>query len=508
MKRIRYLSLLMLLLGSISLWGQDDFNPSNPPEPGQPPMRLDITVSPGDAGSVSGSGRYAAGTQVTLRAYTNTGFRFVNWTNSAGEELSTATTFVYTKQEGHERLTANYVYDPTNPGEPDDPANIMYYQLQLNATEGGTVSGGGRYLANKQVTLRAYPAATFDFAGWFDEVGECISTSTSYTYTTTARHRVLEARFEFNPDSPSEPSQPIVSRTVTATATEGGSTNFSSQRVLIGSSISITAYVNTGYDFVGWYLNGEWYTGLRTFSYTVTESYDQNFEARFEFNPDNPAEPNMPTTTKHSFYIMNKVTKPGTTIKFPLYLSSVKTLTDMTFQLEFPEVLTPDFESVEMSEKAQGYNVSYTKVDATNYIFTLTGGSVPAGNTTLLVFTIQVAEELATAQNYQVKINQVSVTEEGGETVTASTRNGRISVYKNGDANGDDDVDVADAVCVVNVIVGKPVNVFLEEVANVNEDEDIDIADAVRIVNFIVGKINTLSVKQDAGQESSLPEPE
>ena len=311
MKRIRYLSLLMLLLGSISLWGQDDFNPSNPPEPGQPPMKLDITVSPSDAGSVSGGGRYAAGTQVTLRAYTNTGFRFINWTNIAGEELSTATTFVYTKQEGHERLTANYEFDPSNPNDPADPATIMYYQLQLNATEGGSVSGGGRYLANQQINLRAYPDSKFDFVGWFDEAGECISTSTYFTYTTTAKHRVLEARFEFNPDSPSEPSQPVLSRTVMATATEGGTTNFSSQRALIGSSISLTTYANTGYDFVGWYLNGELYTALRSFSYTVTDSYDQNFEARFEFNPSNPDEPSMPTTTKHSFYIMNKVV-PGT----------------------------------------------------------------------------------------------------------------------------------------------------------------------------------------------------
>ena len=133
MKRIRYLSLLMLLLGSISLWGQDDFNPSDPPEPGQPPMKLTVKVLPSEAGSVSmsGSGRYAAGTSVTLNAYCNTGFRFVNWTNSAGEELSTLTNFTYIKGEGHEQLTANYVFDPSNPSEPADPATIMYYQLQL-----------------------------------------------------------------------------------------------------------------------------------------------------------------------------------------------------------------------------------------------------------------------------------------------------------------------------------------------------------------------------------------
>ena len=129
---------------------------------------------------------------------------------------------------------------------------------------------------------------------------------------------------------------------------------------------------------------------------------------------------------------------------------------------------------------------------------------MPVGNAALLVFTIQVADDIATAQDYPVKINQVSVTEKDGESVTASTRNGRISVYKNGDANGDDDVDIADAVCVVSKVVGKNVPVFVEEVANVDGDDAIDIADAVRIVNLIVGKINALAPKL----EYTLPEPQ
>ena len=494
MKRIRYLSLLMLLLGSISLWGQDGFNPSDPPEPGQPPMRLDIGVVPAEAGSVSGAGRYAAGTKVGLHAYINTGFRFVNWTNSEGDVLSTSATFTYTKGEGHERLTANYVFDPSNPGEPDDPANIMYYQLQLTATEGGTVSGGGRYLANRQVTLHAYLESQFDFVGWYDlATGEQLSANQYFTYTTTARHRVIEARFQFNPDNPGEPSEPIVRRTVTATATEGGTTNFSSQRVLIGSSITLSASRNTGYDFVGWYKNGELYTKLTSFSYTVTDAYDQDFEARFEFNPVSPSDPGMPTTTRHSFFLMNKVTKPGATVQFPIYLSSVKTLTDMTFQLEFPEELTPDFTQVQMSEKAVGYSISYTQQDATNYVFTLTGGSVPAGNSALLVFTIHVTSDIITALDYPVKINLVEVTEEDETVTTATTRNGRLSVYKNGDANGDDTVDALDASLILQYVAhkfGDDNADFIKEAADTNNGDEVDALDASLVLQHAAKKID------------------
>ena len=323
------------------------FNPSDPPEPGQPPMKLQVVVKPAEAGSVSGTGLYVEGTTVNLRAYVNTGFRFVSWTNAAGDVLGTSTSLAYTKGAGHETLTANYEFDPSNPEEPQEPVMIMYYQLQLNSTEGGSVNGGGRYIANTNVTLRAYAESKFDFVGWYDDAtGDCLSTETIFNYTTTAKHRSITARFQFNPDSPGEPTEPISRRTVTATATEGGTTSFSSQYVPIGASISFSAYANSGYDFDGWYLNGELYTRLTSFSYTVTDSYYQNFEARFLFNPADPSEPAMPEVAKHSFYLMNKVTKPGSTVKYPIYLSAIRPLKDMTFQLEFPDVLTPDFETV------------------------------------------------------------------------------------------------------------------------------------------------------------------
>jgi hypothetical protein len=81
----------------------------------------------------------------------------------------------------------------------------------------------------------------------------------------------------------------------------------------------------------------------------------------------------------------------------------------------------------------------------------------------------------------------MEVTEEDNTVTTASTRNGRISVYKNGDANGDDVVDIVDATCVVDKVVGKPLSVFIEEVANADGNDVIDIADAVSIVNIITG---------------------
>ena len=73
-----------------------------------------------------------------------------------------------------------------------------------------------------------------------------------------------------------------------------------------------------------------------------------------------------------------------------------------------------------------------------------------------------------------------------------------------GDVNGDGDVDIADAVCIVNHVVGKSNTTFNEAAADANGDGDIDIADAVHIVNYVVGKISALAPHFDR----NLPEPE
>ena len=73
-----------------------------------------------------------------------------------------------------------------------------------------------------------------------------------------------------------------------------------------------------------------------------------------------------------------------------------------------------------------------------------------------------------------------------------------------GDVNGDGDVDIADAVCIVNYVVGKPNATFIEAAADVDGDGVVDIADAVRIVNLVVGKITTLAREFDF----SMPDPQ
>lgn len=74
------------------------------------------------------------------------------------------------------------------------------------------------------------------------------------------------------------------------------------------------------------------------------------------------------------------------------------------------------------------------------------------------------------------------------------------------DVDGDSMVDIADAVWIVNHIVGKATPTFNSKAADVNNDGVVDIADAVRIVNLIVGKIDALGREHEI--EMNLPNPE
>ncbi|MCR5680761.1 MAG: Ig-like domain-containing protein [Prevotella sp.] len=92
---------------------------------------LATAVAPEGAGSINVypvSEQYEEGSEVTLTATENFGYDFVNWTNAAGEEVSTEAKFKYT-MNSNETLTANF-------------KAVETYELAL------TVDGTNDYMVN------------------------------------------------------------------------------------------------------------------------------------------------------------------------------------------------------------------------------------------------------------------------------------------------------------------------------------------------------------------------
>ena len=66
----------------------------------------------------------------------------------------------------------------------------------------------------------------------------------------------------------------------------------------------------------------------------------------------------------------------------------------------------------------------------------------------------------------------------------------QFSTILMGDANGNGGIDIGDAVCIINYVVGKPNTTFDAAAADLNGNGQIDVGDAVMVVNIVVGLTN------------------
>ena len=481
----------MLLCGT-AVWAQDDdFNPASPAEPGQiqESFRLTLKGDPADAASsLTGGGRYLPGTSVTLRASASSGWKFINWTNENGETVTSP----YTKKSGAETLTAHFEYDPASPSEPGEIAKDVAYWLTLAVEEGGSASGGGRYKIGTQKTVTATANNKYEFVGWYDSEGEtCLTTARSYNVTMVEGGLALLAKFRYNPDSPDEPGQIKANHKVILNVGEGGSASANPSSLKEGETTTIRANANTGYDWDGWYRNGVLYTNSEQFTYTMG-SENVEFEARFTYNPNNPKEPTTPEAKKYAFYLMNIIGKPGGAVTFPVFMTRLATAKDMTFQLTFPTELVPtNVTTPVLAEEASAYTVSVAEGSdeeegQTAYVYTLTGGELAEGSAiAIMTFDINIPDDQETGKGYPVYINQISVTNTDDDTQAAAARHGRVSVYKLGDSNGDNVVDIKDKINMISHLLGDTPEVFIEEVTDVNSDTKVTVTDATMVDELI-----------------------
>ena len=214
---------------------------------------ITASVNPSNGGSVSGAGTYQSGSTCNLTATANTGYTFTNWTKN-GTVVSSNPTYSFTVTED-----ASYV------------ANFELSGYTITATanpaEGGTVTGAGNYNYGATCTLTATANTGYNFINWTKN-GRVVSTNPTYSFTVT-RNASYVANFELSGYIITATANPIEGGTVT------GAGSYTE-----GSTCTLTATANTGYNFTNWMKNGTVVSTNPTYSFTVTEdaSYVANFE--------------------------------------------------------------------------------------------------------------------------------------------------------------------------------------------------------------------------------------
>lgn len=194
-----------------------EYDPSSPAEPSTPEFKDAATVTysiyPAGAGYIYGpasGSEFESGTTQSWTAYTNTGYRFLNWTLD-GEVISTATNLKWTAVRGEHHLTANYEYSPGNPAEPGTPVINRALTLVCDPPGAATLYGAGSYAEGTDNRVYGSVKQYYRFVDWTDDNGDTVSETLDFRYTMPGRKVTLTAHFimDYNPANPGEPGEPV-----------------------------------------------------------------------------------------------------------------------------------------------------------------------------------------------------------------------------------------------------------------------------------------------------------
>lgn len=186
-----------------------EFDPSSPSDP-QPAdttkyYNLSLVCNPSSAGSISGNGKYAAGNSTYIYASANSGYVFTGWSKD-GEIISKNSSFYYTMPTSDAVLTANFVYNPSSPSDPQQ--STLKHPLTVIASPAGA---GSFSYTNSEITygeeyyVYAYPNTGYKFKGWIVNGVAQENTSTTLTGMMTEVGAAVVGLFVFDPSSPSNP---------------------------------------------------------------------------------------------------------------------------------------------------------------------------------------------------------------------------------------------------------------------------------------------------------------
>ena len=210
-------------------------------------------------------------TSVTLTATESTGYDFVGW-YIGNERISTDAEYTFNMPANAVTVEARFVpeeYDLTY-----FVNNSAMGEIECAIENGADVAFG------TSVTISAIEYTGYNFIGWY-VANEPINSNPNYTFTMEVGNLELEARFI--PEK-----HVLVYQVNNSVMGEIDCEETSGDDVDYGTEITLTASVNSGYAFVGWFVSGEEKSTELEYTFDMPENsivVEAVFEkAKFEFN--------------------------------------------------------------------------------------------------------------------------------------------------------------------------------------------------------------------------------
>jgi len=242
-----------------------------------PKFTINTSSDPSAAGTTRGGGTFVIGTTTVVTATPATGFSFTNWL-ADGTEVSTLASYSF-PVNSNRSLVANFA------------ATKFTIKTASSPLAGGTIEGGGTFVAGTTAQVVATPATGYSFTNWTNENGTVVSPLMSYRFEADS-NRFLVANFAALPKfAISTSAFPSAGGT-----TEGGGT------FLAGTPALLTATPATEYRFTNWMVDGQVVSTLARYEFTVEG--DRSLVANFavfvvvaEFTISTSSDPSAGGTT-------------------------------------------------------------------------------------------------------------------------------------------------------------------------------------------------------------------
>ena len=406
------------MLLSMVARGQD-FNPDSPPEPGAR-YKLTLKAKPAEAATVSGGGLYAVNANVSVKAVAkSSNWRFRNWTDAEGKEVSTSSSFTHRKLNSAETLTANYEYQKTS------RLTIAYDPSSIKTSE------VKEYVVGVTYSYTASTYSDYTFVNWTTSDGTVISTERTVRYTVTENDETITAHYRFTPGSPAEPNETKPKYKVYFKCDPAGLTGFYQSNgfsVSEGNTFRVEVYSVSDYEFKGWTCEGssEIIGQYRTYSGTMGKE-DVHLVAHFEFKPSSPSEPSTDTKQRHSLYATTTSMYRGETTLLPIYMQNTGNVKTLSFKLHLPKNLKVDVAGIQKTLRTEAYTVQAALEDSVLSV-SLEGGTQIVEHDGVVVRIPVSAQDALKDSVYTVKFSDIAGTTLEDAAINFTSRSGRLVV--------------------------------------------------------------------------------
>ena len=298
-------------------------------------------------GSVTGSGEYNYGAAVSLLATAEDGYHFVKWNDN-----TTANPYQFNVFE-NKNIVAIFE---------EDGVVITYYTVTVSANDAamGSVIGGGSYAENETATIEAVPVNGYEFVEWNDHV---TTNPRSFTVTSDVEYVATFQAISYDLTVVASPAEGGV-------VTGGGSYPF-------GTTTTITATANPGYEFTGW--NDGILAASRQVTVSGAATYTANFsQEEYQINVTVSNAAYGTTTGTGIYHYGDMVTATATANSGFSFVQWSNGVTDNPYTFMAQESMTLVAEFV--NQEVEWYNVTATS-DSPEMGGVSGVGSYPAGAT-------------------------------------------------------------------------------------------------------------------------------